>query len=635
MRRSALGVLALPMLVAASPAPFPPAAVAPDRWADRPHGPTYPTAPAMHDTVERRLIPQLEKLLVQLLRDRRDMTLGGVKVFESGDKFLPGKIATAMSYRILDLPKTDPRLPQRLADFAAIADLTVDDTNDSWGIYYYVSALHRLNEAGLLDRAVRPATLARLRAKLDWRRFVRPDLTLIDLPNNYYGVAFSIARLRYLLGWEDAKGSDALLARTLDHYRRYSGTYGFADETEGEGRFDRYSVLLIGEIAQRLVETGMTPSKEVKGWLRRSVDLMLPRFNMEGEGFEYGRSIGPYGETAFLEVLTAAARLKVLTPVEERMAYAFSSRIAARYMNFWVSPDTGSVDMWGQGRRTDAYRGTHRIFGENLSLARQYIYTNVIWNDLGYRGKAPAGGEYARWLKTLPRLTTTWFARGTYDRAVVTIRDGGHVISLPIINGAGGQHMNNPYFPVPFSPGMLQGAADAQFPQLLPRITLTDNSVLMPLAYFKDLKVVRKGTTTEVRWRQDALDLMSESNARADTRVSIVTRYVFTPGHISRRDTITASKPVKRIDVEFATFSKHPSVRDARVAFGRGEVSGFSAQGYDECAAKQIQADPYRATTGPFNSLISCKKMTKTTPATSPSETLIGWDLSYNMRNLR
>ena len=76
------------------------------------------------------------------------MALGGVKVFESGDKFLPGKIATAMSYRILDLPKTDPRLPQRLADFAAIADLTVDDTNDSWGIYYYVSALHRLNEAG-------------------------------------------------------------------------------------------------------------------------------------------------------------------------------------------------------------------------------------------------------------------------------------------------------------------------------------------------------------------------------------------------------------------------------------------------------------------------------------------------------
>ena len=50
------------------------------------------------------------------------------------------------------------------------------------------------------------------------RRFVRTDdLTLISLPNNYYGVAFSVARLRYRLGWEDASASEALLGKTLDH----------------------------------------------------------------------------------------------------------------------------------------------------------------------------------------------------------------------------------------------------------------------------------------------------------------------------------------------------------------------------------------------------------------------------------
>jgi hypothetical protein len=50
----------------------------------------------------------------------------------------------------------------------------------------------------------------------------------------------------------------------LDHYRIYSGEYGFADETDGSGRFDRYSVLLIGEIAQRFIETGMEPTPQVK-----------------------------------------------------------------------------------------------------------------------------------------------------------------------------------------------------------------------------------------------------------------------------------------------------------------------------------------------------------------------------------
>src|SRR5690606_20818010 len=204
--------------------------------------------------------------------------------------------------------------------------------NDSWGVYYYISALHSLDEAGLLNQAISPEIRDRLRHKLDWRTFVRQDdLTLIDLPNNYYGVAFSIARLRFLLGWEDASASEALLGKTLDHFREYSGEYGFADETDGQGRFDRYSVLLIGEIAQRFIETGVEPPQEVRDWLRRSVDLLLPRFNLRGEGFEYGRSIGVYGETAFLEVLTAAAALDLLTEQEEAMAYAFSSRVAARY----------------------------------------------------------------------------------------------------------------------------------------------------------------------------------------------------------------------------------------------------------------------------------------------------------------
>ena len=598
-------------------------------WSDRPRGPVYPTQVApMHVTVETRLMPQVERLLEQLLRERRGMTLGGVKVFESGDKFLPGKIAVAMQYRITALDDRDPRLPERLRDFAEVADLTIDDPNDSWGIYYYVSALHALQERGLLTRAVRPATLAKLRAKLDWRRFVRPDLTLIDLPNNYYGVAFSIARLRFLLGWEEAAESDQLLARTLDHYRKYSGAYGFADETEGKGRFDRYSVLLIGEIAQRLVETGMTPSAEVKGWLRRSVDLLLPRFNLRGEGFEYGRSIGTYGETAFLEVLTAAARLKVLTPTEERMAYAFSSRIAARYMDFWVNPATGSVDMWEQGRRTDAYRGKHRIFGENLSLVRQYAYTDAIWSTLGYGGKAPDAG-YARWLDTLPRVTTTWFARGEYDRAAVTIRDRGRVIGLPLINGAEGQHMNSPYFPFPQSPGMLQGSADGTIPQLVPRITLADGSVLMPLAFFKDVRVTRSGAATQVTWRQDALDRVGGKDAVADRRVGIETRYTFTAGRIVREDRLVpaAGTRIARVDTEFASFSDRPSSTGAAaVRFGRGEVTGFAASGFDNCRAMGATDPVYRATTGAFRTVVRCTRAVRagSAPAT------LGWTLSYN-----
>ena len=209
-----------------------------------------------NQTVDTVIQPQTEQLLLRLVKDGRGMKLGGVAVFNGDDKFLPGKIALGLADFLTNLPKDDPRLSGYLEDFGQIARMTVNDDNEGWGIYYYLSALNALRKAGELNRAVDPATLARLRVRLDWRSFVDvKTFKLIDLPNNYYCVAFGAARLRMLLGWEDASGAETLMAKMLKHYREYSGVYGFADETDGDGRFDRYSILLSGEITQRFLQT--------------------------------------------------------------------------------------------------------------------------------------------------------------------------------------------------------------------------------------------------------------------------------------------------------------------------------------------------------------------------------------------
>lgn len=595
-------------------------AAAPADTARDPRGPVYLQAPPMNATLETHVEPQVEALLRKLLDEGRSLRLDGIEVFAAEDKFLPGKIAIAMAHLIAATPRSDPRFAEYLNGFRVLSELTIDDTNDTWGIYYYASALQRLNEAGLLQEAVSPAILDRLKVRLDWRSFVREDdLTLINLPNNYYGVAFSVARLRFLLGWEDAAASEALLAKTLDHFRIYSGTYGFADETNGEGRFDRYSVLLIGEIAQRFIETGVEPPEDVRRWLRNSVDLMLPRLNLRGEGFEYGRSIGVYGETAFLEVLTAAAALDVLTDEEEAMAYAFSSRVAARYADFWLDPVTGSVNLWDHGRKTDAYRGKHRILGENLSLAHQLTYTNAIWNRLGWADRTPHPG-FGSWLETLPRSTTTWFARGPYDRVLVTYRDGDRVIGLPLINGGPTHHMNSPYFPVPFSPGVLSGAADETWPNLVPRVTLADGSVLMPLAWFSDVEIETDEQRTIVTYVQSEWDLMGEVGPRRDRRLSVRTRYVLEPGAISRSDTIqtAAGVEIAHIDLDFASFSQAPVASSGAITFGAGEVQRFSAIGLT-CVAGKLDPDRHAAPTGPFNTYVECDSGSSSDPRE------IGW----------
>jgi hypothetical protein len=597
--------------------------------ADTPKSPPDPSvSQAYNRIVQDHILPREEVLLIQLSKEGRTLTLDGTPVFNGADKFLPGKIAMGLVDFLITLPRDDPRLTQYLKNFSQIAKMTVDDTNDSWGGYYYLYALNQLRKAGLLDQAVDRLTLAKLRVRLDWRMFVDPDTyELIDHPNNYYVVAFGMARLRQQMGWDDAASADHIYQKVAAHYHLYSGPFGFADETQGDGRFDRYSVLLAGELANHFIASDATPPKEVLVWLRKSVDVMLMRVHEDGAGFEYGRSLGPYSETAIIETLTAAARLGLLSENEKALAYAYASRAAQRYVSFWLDPETGSVNLWDNGRRTDTYRGKFRILGENLSLAHQYAYTNAAWNALGYKDKSPAK-DLTVAIEHLPKEQLTWFARGDYDRLLLTRRDQSYVFGLPLINGARGQHMHNPYFPIPYARGVIEGVPDGEAPLLVPEITLKDGSRLMPLAYFREAKLDSKPGTTSLSFRQSELDRMGEDMSVPDNRLSVSTRYVFAKGRITRTDTFTPKAPleVAGLRLEFASFSEAPTQTGHRVTFGRGAVTGFSVTGLDGCKVSAVGGDSnYHSDTGPMKTLVRCTSAAKTitTPFT------IQWSLTY------
>src|SRR6267154_1411931 len=524
--------------------------------------------PPYDETVRTKLQPQLETLLIGLVRDGRSLTMDVSPVFKGKDKFLPGKIAISLVEFLLSLPPNDPRLSAYLKDFRQVAQLTVDDANDTWGAYYYALALDQLRKAGLLQQAVDQLTLAKLRVRLDWRMFVdADDFALIDHPNNYYCVALGIARLRMQMGWEDGAGAQRIYDKIVDHYRQYSGEYGFADETDGEGRFDRYSVLLSAELAHHFVETSARPPPEVLVWLRKSADVMLSRLHEDGTGFEYGRSLGPYSETAIIEVLTIAATLDVLSESEKALAYAYASRAAQRYFAFWIDPKTGSVDLWNAGRRTDDYRGKFRILGENLSLAHQYIYTNSLWNAMGFKDTTPIE-NFAAALRSLPRASVTWFARD-----------------------------------------MLSGVADGTRPLLLPQFSLADGSTLMPLAFIQDVKITHQDRNTTVIYRQSELDRVGGESPIADDRLSLVSTYVFETGRITRTDVYTPKEPlvIAGIRLDFASFSTLVNAERLKVRLGGGAVTEFKLSGLDSCEAKSIQADPdYESDLGPMATRIVC-----------------------------
>lgn len=585
----------------------------------------------MDQIVQQEVYPQLDYLFDKLAAEQGQVKLDGVEAFKSNDKFLPGKIAVGLSHVILNMPASDARLPLRLQQYRTIASLTANMDNHTWGIYYYLEALHGLKNAGLLDKAIDPATLASLKRSLDWRHFVTtPQYELIKLPTNYYGVAFSIARLRMLLGWEDDSGSKMLLEKMMTHYATYSGKYGFSDETPGDGRFDRYSILLVAEICERFIETGLPVTPELKTILRRAATLALNVATKDGDAFTFGRSLGPYGETAMLEILSTSAFLGVLTPEEMQYAYAYSNKIVARYVDFWYDPAIRSVNMWGKGRRTDTYRGKHRILGENFSLLHQLIFTTEMWNKAGMKGKAPQA-DLAGWLeRSQPTFSLTRFAMGEYERALAVYRDKGYVFSLNMVNGGPSQHDNSPYYALPFATDIIAGTADSgpANAQLLPKFKLADGSELIGAAYLKGITEKKDGGRYTVSYHQDALDKVGASAPVKDDRIRLDTAYTFESGVLTRTDTYTPKAPlqVAVLSLDFASFSDGASVNGGKVSFKDGKVTAFDTSGLDACKATPTEGkEPFRANYGAMKTHVRCesKNFTFSKPL------VVQWRIAY------
>lgn len=577
------------------------------------------------------LLDRLEKLMNEVVEQGKDAKLDGEPVFTGHDRFLAGKVALGFGWLLwADGQRDVAEFNQRLEQYRALLEWALEGPNSTWGIYYLLSALNRLRHAGLLEEAVSVDVLDEMRATLDWRGFVNAETyELKRYPANYYGVAFSIARLRAILGWDDSAHADALLEQMVAHYVEHAGDSGFSDEgTGGEGRFDRYSVLLAGEMAQRFRESRTPLDDRVREWLKRSSTFVLQNINEGGHGFQFGRSVGPYGDTAFLEVLSAAAYYGLLDETEEMMAYTFSQRVLRKYLDFWFDEPMGSVNLWEHGRKTDAYRGKHRILGENLSLTHHLLYTGEIWRELGYEGEGASGEVFHSWLEELPRHSLTPFADGEWARLNLTVRDRLDRFELWLSNG-GPYHDTNPYSPIPVAWDVVQTAPGETWPQLVPRLHLSDGGELGPVVFMQNPKFTADGEEGVLRWTHPLMNRIGTSRPQADARTSASVEYRFSPGAIERSDTFTLSESaeVEYIEVQFASFSTDPFLQETRVDFAEGRVRTFEVFGVDVCEVTDVSNDPrYRTPQGPKATRIRCKRAVS---GLTQSTVKMGWRLSY------
>ena len=524
----------------------------------------------------------LDRLANNVIESGLNLTLDGIRVFEADDPFLPGKLALGLSYRVTERSANTRQRAGACEEFRQAMELVRGREQKSWGIYYYLQALCRLKKDNLLETALSRQQLDELRQELDWRGFVdESTYDLIGKPTNFYHVAFSIAQLRADLGWDEPHHAEVLLQKLQDQYRNHSGGHGFADETGGKGRYDRYSILLIAEIGHRFREAGRKMPPELQNWLRRSTEVALVNLNERGDGFQYGRSIGAYGDTAYLEILTSAAWNGLLSPIEMRMGYAFSVRATAKFLDFWYDASRQAVNLWEGGRSTDDYRGKHRILGETLTLLQQHLSTHEIWRRLGISTSEPSDSEYSAWLTGLPRATLTRFAEGEYSRALLTVRDGEHIFSLPLVNGDI-YHDQTAYNPTPFSHKLIQAVPESYVPQLVPRIEMEDGTVLMPLSFMRHITLEQSGECTKLLVEQDVLTALGGKHPTPDPRVSARTSFEFRSGYVTRTDEFFANSEhsIQAIEIQIVTNAHRAEWSGDGVLLEGAGIRKIEVQGY-------------------------------------------------------
>jgi hypothetical protein len=594
----------------------------------------------------------------QVVMDLGDGSPVHVLDTNTGDKFLPGKLALGLSWILIDMKeKGDPKYADYLATYQKITTAMMAQSangdyvyaNTSWGEYYYLVALNNLKAHGMMNEVFSDAMLNTLQSRLTFCDMFGPDasgktntcpasgvaidVASLNTAQNYYAVSYGIAGLRQKLGWSNpgfSSSSDATVATmgardallyTLTKHIRSDSSGGFSDEASNthttyydQARFDRYSTLLIAETTERSLEMGneanLTP--ELKGYLRKSVDLILPQLNANGQGFNYGRSIGPYGDSAFMEILTAAANAGVLTPKEMQVAYAFIYQAAHRFNTFWYDPSlpTPSVNMWVKGRGTDAYRGKPRVMGENFSLLHQYMYVNAWWNKLGFSGQAPmSDADFKSYLDGLPHYTLTYYnlpsdSAHPYNAALLTVRDGSRIINLNL-SQAPDYNSFSPYYPVPFSDKLIYGTTDLGYALLIPQVTYNGKTYI-PVTYYKNLSVQENNGQVTVSFDTTKFR-QATKNAAYTTDLDLQTHTVLTFSHgtITRTDTLSSATLAGSLAVEtdFTSFADFAGTRvnadGASVSYATSAATGYATTGFDACALSQF--DTANGTTNPLS----------------------------------
>lgn len=280
-------------------------------------------------------------------------------------------------------------------------------------------------------QSLSPADRIAWQSLLDPTRFYDPKTRrVIDLPENYLGVAARVATLSFQMGViHDRAFVDALLDRAAQPFT--SGAL-YADDAGTTGRYDRYS----NEYARYVHEAAATVGREdilkaLQPSLTAQMKLWWDLVSPDGYGYAWGRSLGVVSYLDTLEIVAFLAANPTLRP-------APLTDLASEYRLAWVwvrnNYDAGRhmLSVFAPGRGNYAYITKEREWQQNVGffgkalMAQDTLMRVLAAEKITSFPARPALPAVARF---------EFFRRGERPAGVWLVRQGPLRFTLPITTG--------------------------------------------------------------------------------------------------------------------------------------------------------------------------------------------------------
>jgi hypothetical protein len=372
---------------------------------------------------------------------------------------------------------------------------------------------------------------------LDISAFYDPKTQkVINLPENYLGVAARIASVSYQIGLlKDRALVDGVVTRAARPFMN-GGLY--SDDNPPTGRFDRYS----NEYARFVWEAAETANRQdildavrpsLKEQMRLWWDLILP----DGYGYAWGRSLGVVSYMDTMEIVGFLAEHPEFRP-------APLPDLAAAYYQAWrwlrndYNEKTHSLSVFAFGRGNYAYITPEREWQQTVNFFGKGALAAQRFNGaMGREAIATFPSEIKR--ADLSRFV--FFRQGDRPAGVWLVRQGPLYFTLPITTGTKPGVAD--YLPAPYGLTGFANPVEQIYPSLVPFIELSDGRVITATDGADEIQPGADGHSLRVTWRRWAL-IGSKPGELVDPHLTAEVVWYVTGKTLGRVETLKATAPV-------------------------------------------------------------------------------------------